>query len=101
MARLAMINKEKRKLEKALRYRKYRGELRQAGRDLTLTQEQRDEAQVKLQKLPRHSAMARVRNRCLLTGRARGYLRKFKMSRLAVREFANRGLLPGVTKASW
>lgn len=101
MARLAMINKEKNRHKKALRYKAHRDELRDKARNLSLSPEERDEASIKLQKLPRNSAMMRVRNRCELTGRSRGFLRKFRMSRLAVREFANRGLLPGVTKASW
>lgn len=101
MARLAMVNKEKARIDKSLRYLKHRNELRDQAKDLSLSPEERDVAQLKLQKLPRNSSMSRVRNRCQITGRARGYLRKFKMSRLAVREFANRGLLPGVTKASW
>ena len=101
MARKAMIEKEKYKLERALRYRKHREELRKKAKDLRLSPEERELAGLQLQKLDRKTALTAVRSRCLLTGRSRGYLRKFKMSRLAVRENANRGLLPGVTKASW
>ncbi len=101
MAKKAMIEKEKRKKAKALRYLEYRTELRNKAKDLSLSDEERDEAHLRLQKLPRNSSMSRVRNRCRLTGRPRGYLRKFNMSRIAVRQYANLGLLPGVTKASW
>lgn len=101
MARKAMIEKEKKKLERALRYKDHRAELRARSKDLKLSPEERELASLQLQKLPRKTSLTAVRNRCLITGRSRGYLRKFKMSRLAVRENANRGLLPGVTKASW
>jgi small subunit ribosomal protein S14 len=63
--------------------------------------EQRLAAVHKLAKLPRNSSAVRYRNRCELTGRPRGFYRKFKMSRISLREFASAGLLPGVTKASW
>ncbi len=63
--------------------------------------EQVDEAVVKLQKLPRNASPIRVRNRCSQTGRTRGFLRKFGMSRIALRELALEGQIPGVTKSSW
>jgi small subunit ribosomal protein S14 len=63
--------------------------------------EQVDEAVVKLQKLPRNASPIRVRNRCSQTGRSRGFLRKFGMSRIALRELALEGQIPGVTKSSW
>ena len=63
--------------------------------------EQVDEAVVGLQKLPRNASPIRVRNRCSQTGRTRGYLRKFGMSRIALRELALQGQIPGVTKSSW
>lgn len=63
--------------------------------------EERLEAQKKLNKLPKNSSPVRLRNRCQLTGRARGFLRKFKLSRLCFREMANQGLIPGVVKSSW
>ncbi len=101
MARKAMIQKEIKKKDKAKRFYEHRAELRKAAKDLSLSPEEREEAQFKLQKLGRMTSMSRVTNRCRLTGRPRGYLRKFNMSRIAVRENANMGLLPGVTKASW
>lgn len=69
--------------------------------DLNSSEEERLLAQHSLNKLPRNSSPVRLRNRCQLTGRARGVLRKFKLSRLCFREMANMGLIPGVTKSSW
>lgn len=63
--------------------------------------EERLAAKITLNKMPRNSSPVRLRNRCQFTGRARGYLRRFKMSRLCFREMANLGLIPGVVKASW
>lgn len=64
-------------------------------------EDERLEAINKLNKLPKDSSKTRLKNRCQLTGRARGYLRKFKLSRICFREMANMGLVPGVVKASW
>ena len=63
--------------------------------------EQRFEARLKLAALPRNGAAVRVRNRCLVTGRPRGYYRKVRMSRIALRELGNKGLIPGLVKSSW
>ena len=63
--------------------------------------EERFEARLKLGELPRNSAADRVRNRCEVTGRARAYYRKFKMSRIALRDLGNKGLIPGLVKSSW
>lgn len=101
MAKTSSIEKNNRRKEKALRYKAYRTELRSIVANPHLSEEERYEAHIKLQKLPRDSSMIRVKNRCYLTGRPRGYLRKFGLSRIAVRELANFGQLPGVTKASW
>lgn len=78
-----------------------RQELKKIVRDLKQTDEARFEAQNKLNKLPRNASPVRLRNRCKLTGRPRGYLRKFQMSRICFRELANSGIIPGVFKASW
>lgn len=67
----------------------------------TLPLEERFAAQLKLSKMPRDGSVVRVRNRCELTGRARGYFRKFKVSRICIRYLAGRGMLPGVIKSSW
>lgn len=69
--------------------------------DQNKSDEDRQAAQISLNKLPKNSSPIRLRNRCQLTGRSRGFLRKFKLSRLCFRELANRGLIPGVVKASW
>lgn len=75
--------------------------LRDKSRDMNLSEDDRQEARIKLNKMPRDTSAIRLRNRCQLTGRPRGYLRKFKLSRLTFREFASMGLIPGVTKSSW
>jgi len=69
--------------------------------DLNLPDEERAAARLALDKMPANSSAVRLRNRCLLTGRCRGYLRKFKLSRLCVRELASMGEIPGMTKSSW
>lgn len=69
--------------------------------DITKSDEERLEAQIALDKLPKNSSPVRLHNRCQFTGRARGVLRKFKLSRLCFREMANKGLIPGVVKSSW
>jgi len=78
-----------------------RQKLKKAVRNLANSYEERMEAQDKLNKLPRNSSPVRLRNRCALTGRPRGYLRKFQMSRICFRELANNGTIPGIFKASW
>lgn len=93
-------NQRKRQKLVNLKY-KERQELKKIVRSLDKSEDERIEAQIKLNKLPKNSSPVRLRNRCNLTGRARGYLRKFQMSRLCFREFANMGLIPGVTKSSW
>ena len=101
MATKALVAKQKRR-EKlvALKWEK-RKRLKETVLDLNKSMEERLAAQRELNKLPKNSSPTRLRNRCLLTGRARGYLRKFKLSRLCFREMANSGLIPGITKSSW
>ena len=101
MARKAAIEKNNRRKEKALRYMKYRKELRAKAVDMKLSEEQRWEARKKLQALPAVTNINRVITRCELTGRPRGNYRKFGLCRLKFRELALDGKLPGVTKASW
>jgi len=101
MARKAMIEKEKRR-ERLVRNRwEKRQELKKIVRDLNVSDEERMKAQDALNKLSPNSSRIRLRNRCQLTGRSRGYLRKFKLSRLCFREMSNAGLIPGIHKASW
>lgn len=78
-----------------------RQELKKIVRSVNVSEEERMNAQDALNKLPRNSSPVRLRNRCKLTGRPRGYLRKFQMSRICFRKLANDGTIPGVFKASW
>ncbi len=97
-AKIAANNKRKKVVE---RYRARRAELKGYTKDLSLSQADRQQASMELSKLPRDASPTRVRNRCIVTGRPRGYYRKFGLSRIALRELALRGELPGVIKASW
>jgi small subunit ribosomal protein S14 len=101
MARKAMIAKEQQKAEIIERYRHKRNELRKILKSASATPEEKFEARRAMDRLPRRSMGVRAVNRCQVTGRPRGYLRKFQMSRIAFRELAGRGMVPGVTKASW
>jgi small subunit ribosomal protein S14 len=101
MAKTSSIKKNEKRKELSQRYFKYRTELREKSVNMKLSDEERAEAQLKLQKLPRDTSPCRVITRCYLSGRSRGNYRKFGLSRMAFRDLAHRGLLPGVTKASW
>jgi len=101
MAKKSSVEKNKRRQRIVAAKWDKRQELKRKSADLSLTEEERMLARLALNKMPRDSNIIRVRNRCALTGRARGFLRKFKLSRLTFREMANQGLIPGVTKASW
>lgn len=101
MARLAMRVKDQKRAAMAAKHNEKRKELRLRSVDMKLSEEERQEARTKLNKLPKNSAPARVRNRCQLTGRPRGFLRKFGLCRNEFRRLANFGQIPGVTKSSW
>ena len=101
MAKKGKINRNNRKAELIARYRELRKELKQKMYDYDLPDEERAAARKKLLSLPKDSNPIRYRNRCQISGRPRGYLRRFAMSRIAFRELANFGLLPGVTKSSF
>ncbi len=101
MARLAAIEKNNRRKKVSSKFWKLRRELRAKSLDPALGENEREEAFIKLQKLPRNTSPARVINRCELTGRPRGNYKKFGLSRLAFRQLALDGKLPGVTKSSW
>jgi small subunit ribosomal protein S14 len=101
MARKAMVVKNARRKKLSERSLPLRKELRAKVKNEKLSDDERYEAQLKLQKLPRNSCENRVRNRCELTGRPRGYYRAFGLSRIQFRELALRGMIPGVTKSSW
>jgi small subunit ribosomal protein S14 len=101
MAKRSMIERDKRRKALSMKYAARRAELRAAAKNVKLPTEERDAAAVQLQKLPRDSSSIRVRNRCQLTGRPRGYYRKFGLSRSKLREVIMHGDVPGVVKASW
>lgn len=101
MARLAAIEKNNKRKKLSEKFWKLRRELRAKSLDEKLSDEERTLAFLKLQKLPRNTSPCRVINRCLLSGRPRGNYKKFGLSRLAFRQLALDGKLPGVTKASW
>lgn len=101
MARKAIIAKNNKKASLAAKQRELRKKLRKDVRNINLTDEERFDAQMKLQRLPRFGSDVQVRNRCELTGRGRGFLRNFRLSRIAFRELALKGMIPGVTKSSW
>jgi small subunit ribosomal protein S14 len=101
MARRALIVKNERRKKIVTKYRAKKNELRAKSRDVSLSDDERFDAQLALQKMPRNSCENRVRNRCVLTGRSRGYLQNFRLSRIKFRELALSGMLPGITKSSW
>lgn len=101
MAKVAMIERDKKRAKLAKQYAAKRAELKAIIKNLDIAPEERFQAVLKLAELPRNSAKIRQRNRCSLTGRPRGYYRKLSLSRIALRDLASRGELPGVTKSSW
>ena len=101
MAKLSSINKNNRRLKLSDKYYKKRKKLKKIIMDKKLPLEERFKAQMKLSSLPRNSAKTRVRNRCQITGRPHGVYRKLKISRIALRQMASSGKIPGMTKSSW
>ena len=101
MAKKSSIVKNEKRFEKAQKFLKIRRALRKTSINTKLSEEERTAAFLKLQKLPKISCLNRVVRRCHITGRPRGHLRQFGLSRIAVREMAHKGYLPGLTKASW
>jgi small subunit ribosomal protein S14 len=101
MAKKSAIENNLRKQRLAKKFTVRRRRLLEIANDDARPMEERFEARLKLAALPRNGAVVRVRNRCQVTGRPRGYYRKMKMSRIAVRELGNRGLIPGLVKSSW
>jgi small subunit ribosomal protein S14 len=101
MAKKSAVEKNTRRSELATRFAARRARLKAIALDRNAPPEERFAAQLKLAELPRNSSKTRVRNRCSLTGRPRGYYRKFKLSRIAVRELASSGQIPGMVKSSW
>jgi len=101
MAKMSLINRDLKRRQIVEKFAVKRAELKAAITNLSLSDEDRSVARLKLQALPRDSSPVRLRNRCALTGRPRGTFRKFGLGRIKVREFAMRGEIPGITKASW
>lgn len=101
MAKISKVVKNEKRKKTTKLYAERRAEMKKIINNPASTPEQVDAAVVKLQKMPRDASPVRVRNRCSQTGRPRGYLRKFGVSRVAMRELALEGQIPGVVKSSW
>ncbi|MGJ3231161.1 MAG: 30S ribosomal protein S14 [Oceanicaulis sp.] len=101
MAKKSAVERNLKRQRLADRYAAKRAALKAIARDTSKPVEERFAAQLKLADLPRNSAPTRVRNRCQVTGRPRAYYRKLKMSRIALRQLASHGLIPGMVKSSW
>lgn len=101
MAKLSSVNKNNRRKALVKKYAAKWAKLKAIADDMNKPADERFQARLKMAKLPRNSHPTRVRNRCALTGRARGNYRKFGISRLMLRELASQGMIPGVTKSSW
>ena len=101
MAKTNMVEREKRRAKIAKKYAARRAQLKELIRSPWTSADDRAAAQVKLQSMPRDASPSRQRKRCAITGRSRGVYRKFGLSRVKIREVANRGEIPGLAKASW
>ena len=101
MAKKSALEKNKKRQKLVEKYAAKRAELKAVAMNEDLSLEERFKARLKLAELPRNSAPNRVRNRCEVTGRPRGYYRKLKMSRIALRELGSNGQIPGLVKSSW
>ncbi len=101
MAKKSAVNRNQRVKGLVKQYAAKRAALKAIASNETLPLEERFEARLKLAELPRNSAAVRIRNRCLVTGRPRGYYRKLKMSRISLRDLGSHGLIPGLVKSSW
>jgi small subunit ribosomal protein S14 len=101
MAKLSQVLRDKRREKLIVKHAEKRAELRKRLKDPNVSMEEKMAIQEKFAKLPRNSCPTRLNRRCQISGRARGYYRKFRMSRIALRDLALRGQLPGVRKSSW
>ncbi len=101
MAKTAVINRDQKRRDTVKKFAAKRAELMAIVNNQKLSPEERYEARLRLQKLPRNASPVRLRNRCALTGRPRGVFRKFGLARGKLRDIAMRGEIPGVIKASW
>ena len=101
MSKVSITERNNKRWKMNKKFSSKRNKLKDLTKNKALTMEERFQATVKLAKLPRNSASIRYRNRCAITGRPRGFIRKYGMSRNAFRKLASEGLIPGVKKASW
>ena len=101
MAKLSSVNKNERRKKLVAKTAAKRAKLKAVANDKSVDETERLIARLKMAELPRNGNPTRIRNRCELTGRSRGYYRKFRLSRIMLREMGNKGLIPGLTKSSW
>jgi small subunit ribosomal protein S14 len=101
MAKLSSVNKNERRKKLVAKTAAKRAKLKAIANDESIDETERLIARLKMAELPRNGNPTRIRNRCELTGRSRGYYRKFRLSRIMLRELGNKGLIPGLTKSSW
>jgi len=101
MAKKSAINRNEKRRKLTAKFANKRAKLKAVAVDQSLTIEERFAAQIKLAQLPRNSSKTRIHNRCELTGRSKAYYRKLRMSRIALRDLASRGQIPGMVKSSW
>jgi small subunit ribosomal protein S14 len=101
MAKRSMIERQKKRQALVAKYAAKRAELKAIAANQDLPMEERFKARLKLAKLPRNSSPTRLNNRCEVTGRPRAYYRKLRMSRIALRDYASKGQIPGMVKSSW
>ena len=101
MAKLSSVNKNERRKKMVAKYAPKYAKLKAQANDKSLDDTERLIARLKMAELPRNGNRTRIRNRCALTGRPRAYYRKFGLARVMLRDLANKGLIPGLTKSSW
>jgi small subunit ribosomal protein S14 len=101
MAKLSSINKNEKRRKLAKKYAGQYAKYKAIAKDQSLDEGERMIARLKMAEIPRNGNPTRVRNRCMTTGRPRGYYRKFRLCRIELRDLANKGMIPGVTKSSW
>ena len=101
MAKLSSVNKNERRKKLVAKTAAKLAKLKAKANDESVDETERLIARLKMAELPRNGNPTRIRNRCELTGRSRGYYRKFRLSRIMLRELGNKGLIPGLTKSSW
>jgi len=101
MAKKSAINRDLKRRKLTAKFATKRAKLKAAAVNTGLSMEERFQAQIKLAQLPRNSSKTRIHNRCEITGRSKAYYRKLRMSRIALRDLASRGQIPGMVKSSW